>query len=358
MESANLRIVAGPRAYAHIRKHGLSPEDVSAVFGASGAAKWLSIYGLDRAIFETWLAEKSAPLHLFGTSIGAWKLAAAMETSPGLAFERLGQAYIAQTYDKKVHPQEVAAQAERIIEDYLSEAQMADILAHPAWKLHIGTVRSKGWMASDDKWRLSLALMQAAVFNVGGRNALTRLFERVVFSSTSGSLPLFQGDAYRTETLPLTPENFRQVLLATASIPHVLPAVRDIPGAIPGSYRDGGVLDYHPVPAMMTHFDGLVLYPHFYPYLVPGWFDKFIDSRRARGPMINNVVIVAPSESYVAKLPYARISDRKDFLRFQGNDEERMRVWRICMSESERLGEAFLQLVLSGDISKQVELAS
>lgn len=355
--ASNLRIVAGPSAYARIRQHGLSPADITAVFGASGAAKWLSIYGLDRAIFESWLAGSKQPLHLYGTSIGAWKLAAAMEKAPGAAFERLGDAYIRQTYDKKVLPSEVAEQAERIIKDYLSEAQMKEILDHPHWRLHIGTVRSKGWMASDEPWRLSVALVQAAMFNLQGRNSLTGLFDRVVFSSEAASLPLFQGDAYSTEVLGLTEENFRQVLLATASIPHVLPAVTRIEGASPGSYRDGGVLDYHPVPSLMTHFNGLVLYPHFYPFLIPGWFDKFFSSRKASGEMINNVVILAPSEAYVKKLPYGRISDRKDFLRFQGQDEERMRVWRICMEESLKLGEEFLQLAASGEISRQVELA-
>ena len=44
---ADLIIAAGPKALAHIRKHGLSPDDISAIFGASGAAKWLAIAGLD-----------------------------------------------------------------------------------------------------------------------------------------------------------------------------------------------------------------------------------------------------------------------------------------------------------------------
>ncbi|NBR79906.1 MAG: patatin-like phospholipase family protein, partial [Alphaproteobacteria bacterium] len=33
-----LIIAAGPTAYEHIKKNGLSPDDISAVFGASGAA--------------------------------------------------------------------------------------------------------------------------------------------------------------------------------------------------------------------------------------------------------------------------------------------------------------------------------
>jgi len=353
----NLKIIAGPKAYRHIRNKGLSSDDVSAVFGASGAAKWLSIYGLDRAIFETWMTGRTRPLHLFGTSIGAWKLAAAVEKQPGHAMERLATAYIAQTYDKKVKPEAVAAQAERIVDDYLSDEQIADILRHPCYKLHIGTIRSKGLLASDHPLRLSLAMLQAATLNLAGRNSLTGLFERVVFSSHPKSLPLFQGDRFQTESYQLEYANFRQALLATASIPHVLPAVRSIVGVHKGYYRDGGVLDYHPVPSLMTHFDGLVLYPHFYPYLVPGWFDKFYKSRKTPPHLMNNVIILAPSKSFVDSLPYSRISDRKDFTRFMGNDKERMRVWRQCVDASLNLGEEFLQLVRSGDIASRVECA-
>jgi len=50
-----LEIRAGKSAFKHITENGLQPNDISYVFGASGAAKWLAIYGLDRAIFGQWL---------------------------------------------------------------------------------------------------------------------------------------------------------------------------------------------------------------------------------------------------------------------------------------------------------------
>ena len=52
---SQLVIQAGPDAYAKIQRDGLQAEDIAAVFGASGAAKWLGIYGLDSAIFSRWL---------------------------------------------------------------------------------------------------------------------------------------------------------------------------------------------------------------------------------------------------------------------------------------------------------------
>ena len=72
-----LRLLAGRKAYKKIKTNGLSQNDISAVFGASGAAKWLTIYGLDSTIFGRWLSTSKQPIDLFGTSVGAFKLAAA-----------------------------------------------------------------------------------------------------------------------------------------------------------------------------------------------------------------------------------------------------------------------------------------
>jgi len=55
-----LTLAAGPIALKHVREYGLSPNDVSTIFGASGAAKWLAIAGLDKAIFGDWMAGRLA----------------------------------------------------------------------------------------------------------------------------------------------------------------------------------------------------------------------------------------------------------------------------------------------------------
>jgi hypothetical protein len=50
---------------------------------------------------------------------------------------------------------------------------------------------------------------------------------------------------YRTRQVPLSEANFNAALQASCSIPFVLQAVHDIPGAPPGAYWDGGITDYH-----------------------------------------------------------------------------------------------------------------
>ena len=85
-----------------------------------------------------------------------------------------------------------------------------------------------------------------------------------------------------------------------------------------GHYWDGGIIDYHFDFANCAG-DGLVLYPHFSDQVVTGWFDKALSWRRnsqrnSNGrPALDNVVIVAPSQAYIAALPYGKIPDRSDF---------------------------------------------
>ena len=351
-----LRILAGPKAALHLQKNGLQAKDVTAVFGASGAAKWLSIQGLDKAIFGGWIQDsRSRPLHLFGTSIGAWKSAAAATRDPAEAMDKLAAAYIAQRYTKQTTREDVAAEAERMLDAFLNKEEIEHILSAQNVHLHIGTIKSKGLLAQDHKALLALAMLQMAVMNVGGRNALTSQLERVIFSTAAQEFPINNGDRYTSKLTELNADNFRKALVASGSIPYVLPAVEDIPDTPPGLYRDGGILDYHPIPSNFSRFEGLILYPHFYPHLVPGWFDKPYKKRRGTGTQLDNVILLVPSEEFVCQLPYQRISDRKDFNRFEGKDDERERVWKICLERSQTLGQEFLDVVNSGEIAARVE---
>ena len=122
---------------------------------------------------------------------------------------------------------------------------------------------------------------------------------------------------------------------------------RDIPGAPRGTYRDGGVADYH-FGAEVDPRDGIALYPHFYPELVPGWFDKSLPWRRTRG--LRRVVLIAPSAEHVAALPGGRIPDRNDFTRMR--DVERIAAWRRVLALGERMGHELGELLASGRIGR------
>ena len=351
MPSPPLTLLAGPAALARLRERSLRAEDVDVIPGASGGPKWLVLSGLDRMLFgELLQAPRTRPLHLIGSSIGSWRLACLAQKDPVAALDRFEAAYVEQRYPPKPSAALVTETSARILEQLLGETGAQELLTHPWARLHVVTARCRGPLASEHP-RVQLAgLALAALGNLVSRRSLALQLQRVVFH-TAGDASPFAGLAdLPTVHLPLTQENLRPALLASGSIPLVLSGVR-IPGAPAGTYRDGGVVDYH----LDLHYgagEGLVLYPHFYRYVVPGWFDKSLRWRRASAANFARALVLAPSPDFVASLPYGKIPDREDFVRL--SDAERIRAWRTVRAESERLGDALRELLATGKLAEHV----
>ena len=98
----------------------------------------------------------------------------------------------------------------------------------------------------------------------------------------------------------------------------------------------------------------MVLYPHFTDQVIPGWFDKSLPWRRADPGRMQDVLLMAPSRDYLARLPHGKLPDRTDFKRYLGDDAGRARYWRTAMSESQRLGDEFLQLADNGQLAERL----
>ncbi|MBB4636929.1 patatin-like phospholipase family protein [Longimicrobium terrae] len=342
-----LSVLAGPDALRILRERGLRPEDVDVVPGASGGPKWLVLAGLDRFLFgEFFRVPRQRPLHLIGSSIGSWRMACLAQHDPLAALARGHEAYIEQRYEARPTPPEVSEVSSRVLNDLLGPAGEDEILAHPWARLHVITSQTRGAAASERAWVQSAALAAAAAGNLVSRRSLALHMRRVIFHSAGDTSPFRELADFPTLHLPLSRKNLRPALLASASIPLVLAGVR-IPGA-QGMHRDGGVIDYHP------HFsfgpgEGLVLYPHFYPHLVPGWFDKSLPWRRARGINFRRAVVLAPSPAFVASLPGGRIPDRNDFYRM--TDSERIQAWRTVLHLSERVADELRERMAAGTLA-------
>jgi len=112
------------------------------------------------------------------------------------------------------------------------------------------------------------------------------------------------------------------------------------------------VLDYH-LDLDFGQGDGLVLYPHFYGHVVPGWFDKSLRWRRASATNFRRALLIAPSEEFVASLPGRKIPDRRDFYGMPA--AERMRRWQVVVDTSETLGSELRELVATGKIADRVQ---
>ena len=346
---------AGKTALAHIREKGLQPSDIRAVLGASGAAKWLAIYGLDRMIFSRWLNSAEKEIYILGTSIGAWKMSAAAQADPARAFDRLKEAYIHQRYRGRVTPEQITTESLKILDILLPPEKIREILTNPRFRLGFAAVRCRGVMAAENKAAQIAGMSAAFMMNLASRSTQSLFFRRTLFHAPgfhapgSGHWPLDMND-FPTTRVVLDRENFKYALLASGSIPVIMDGIADIPAAPKGMYRDGGILDYHPVFPLDQGREGLILYPHFYPEITPGWFDKKISGRRAKGSLVDRTILVAPSPAFVAGLPWGRIPDRKDFTRFHGNDDERFRVWQTAAERSLELGNLFLEAVENGRI--------
>ena len=343
---------AGKKALAHIREKGLSPSDIRAVMGASGAAKWLGIYGLDRAIFSEWLSRSEQEIHLFGTSIGAWKLAAAAQRDPASAFDRLRSAYIRQSYRGKITAEQVTSESLNILSQLLSGDAVRQVCNHPRFRFGCAAVRCRGLMSYETPAAMVTAMACTFLLNLASRRTQSLFFRRTLFQ-VGGYTPFDLSD-FTNDRVDLSPANLTQALLASGSIPVAMKGVAGISGAPDGIYRDGGILDYHPAFPLQPDEPGLILYPHFYDEVTLGWFDKTLTGRRAGGKLMDRTLLVAPSPEFIAGLPYGRIPDRKDFKRFHGQEDLRFDAWTKASDRSRDLGAAFMDAVDSGDIRDRI----
>lgn len=337
----HLSVRAGPGALAHIQREGFKPADIRAMVGASGGSKWLVLAGLDEAIIRNVLPQLKGPVHLLGSSIGAWRFSCYAQTDPLAALGRFKSAYLDQTYSENPDRDEITRVSAQILLDILGPNGAEEIVNHPVFRTHVMAVRSRNLTKSDRSVPLLAGLVAAMLANHVSRRSLGAFFERALVHDTRDEPPFFNVDDFPIQHIPLSAQNIAPAVLASGSVPFVLNGVRDLPGAVPGMYRDGGIIDYHfDVP--LSHGEGITLYPHFYDYMLPGWFDKRRRSRRPQAKHLDRVLLVSPSAEFVASLPRGRIPDRTDFKTMATS--ERLKVWRQVVAESARLGDEFLEL--------------
>jgi hypothetical protein len=330
MRALSLR--AGPDAIRLLQQRGLRAEDVDIIPGASGGPKWLAIAGLDRFLFGTFLAEpRTRALHLIGSSIGSWRMAALAQRDPLAALERGHHAYIhGQTYSARPDTAEVTRVLNAVLDALLGATGVAESLSHPFAKLHIITAQGRALANSLSRRRIGTALAMAAALNVVSRRSLGLQFRRVVFSNAGVDSPLRELGDLPTTHIPLTAGNMRAALAASGSIPLVIDGVH-IASAPGGVHWDGGVIDYH---------------------LVPGWFDKGLRWRHARVANFRRALLLAPSAEFVACLPNGRIPDRSDFAAM--TEAQRIRAWETVRTASIALGDELGDLLAGGRLMQHV----
>lgn len=336
--SKSLQVIAGKKAFAHLQQHGIQAQDISMLVGASGGPKWFCLFGLDQYLTSTFFKNRQTPLELIGSSAGSWRFACYAQQDPASASRRFCDAYRTISYPKGASIAKVTEISATVIDAvFPSERNVHEVIENPFFHLNFVVARPKRWLHTEKNLAKLAGLMLAAGANLVNRRSLAAFYERLIFQqqpeqsvfSTIRDLP--------TRHIKLAADNLKQALLASGSIPLVLEPVAYIAGAGEGPFIDGGITDYHfdwPFPT-----SGLVLYPHFYPKVSPGWFDKGLKWRVPRTGNYDNVVMLCPSESWVKSLPFGKIPDRKDFN--QLTDAHRMSYWQEVTERSFELAEDF-----------------
>ncbi|MDG2461788.1 MAG: patatin-like phospholipase family protein [Luminiphilus sp.] len=347
-----LSIFMGSAAAEQIRSAGWKRAPFRTLVGASGGPKWLILSELDQVLAADLLADVPQ-LTLLGSSIGTWRHACLSQPNAVAAIQRLQKSYLYQEYSvARPTPQEVSGVAEQMLREALGARGIEHLVDHPRWHNAIVTARAKRTVRGRDGLSLIAGMSGATLANAVNRSGLATFFQRVVFCQRMLKAPPF-ADGFNTETVPLTHDNVIPALKASGAIPFLMECEERIPGAGDGPFWDGGIIDYH-FSLRGKQPQGLVLYPHFNATLTPGWFDKMLRWRRAYVPKMDNLVLLCPSDSFLAGLPRGKIPDRGDFRSMK--PDERVAYWEICVRESQRLAEAFHTLIHGDDPLKHVTL--
>ncbi len=353
-----LNIQVGQKAGEILVRKGLHAADVRVVPAASGSAKWLALSRLDRAVFP-WLmdCERDGPLHVVGSSIGAWRMASLAQSDPLEAIMRFEEGYIGETWEGADTAQKLTSVSWDFLCKMFDDARVADIMSNPRVRYHVMAVRSRHLMAREEKAILMPLLAMSAGLNIASRKTLGLFFERALFHDGRGRPAFADMDDLPIGHVPITANNLRHAILSTSVIPVLMTGAHDVPDAPPGVYRDGGVVDYHfDIPflgASGGEGDDLVLYPHFNNTIVPGWFDKKLSWRKPAKENVDRMVMLSPSDEFVAALPYGKIPDRRDFTSM--TIPERLAFWDTVLTESERMADEFREIIIKGDIADHIQ---
>lgn len=347
---SSLTIYAGPKALDRISREGIHRSQFDTIVGASGGPKWFVLHGLDQYLFGDFFADSDSTLVTIGSSAGAWRMCCLATADPVAAIDRLAHRYSQERYSELPTVEEITEKARLMVEYVLGPSGAVEVANNPKFRTYIVTDRCRGLSSSAGKSLQSLMLGSAAGANIVSRKTLSWFFERTVFTNTPEILPA-QWTDMTTSTVALAENNVIDAMMATGSIPFVLEAVKDIAGAKPGLYWDGGITDYH-FDLPFNRSDQLVLYPHFSSTVIPGWFDKRLPWRKVSDSNFDNVVLVTPSEEFTKNLPFGKIPDRQDFNNY--SYDVRLDYWNKVMLESKRLADDFAKLVESGEGLKDI----
>jgi hypothetical protein len=352
---SDIVVRAGRSVFDMIKDGGFDWNRITHYIGPGAGPRWLMASGFDLTLLKNEVLGNRVPVTLVGSSAGALRFAAWIQPEYEKSYRSLMESYISMTFSKRDDSGSILRAISNVIDDYIEGDALPFALASKRYRLAIITARTKNLTASERLLFQGLGMGAAFLFNTFSRSMIRLFFQRVVFYGGAIPPPFCLKKGFKGNIVPLNVVNFKHVLMASSSIPMVVAGVRDIYGAQNGTYRDGGLTDYHLNQRYAFKEEEAVLLFSHQRRIVPGWMDKKLTYRKPLGENLDNLLMVYPSKDFVQKLPGAKVPDRQDFKTFVSDPKTRMKNWRRAVKMSENLGEEFLEMVTSGKIRHLVK---
>jgi hypothetical protein len=346
----NMCISAGKRAYEIIRDGGFHFDRVTTYFGPATGPRWLIASGFDLTLLKNEILGRSKSVHLVGSSAGAMRFAAWLQPEPEKSYRTLMENYIGITYTRKDTPATVLESLVNLANTYIENDALSFALVNKKYRLAIITARARNLVASELKWIQQMGIGICFLFNAINRSFIHDFAERVVFYNGPKPPHFCLLPDYRGRFIRLNEINFKYAVMASGAIPLVVAGIKDIYGAPSGTYRDGGLIDYHLTHNYARTDDDITLFFNHQKRIIPGWLDKKLSYRRPTEDILDNVLMINPTDTFIAGLPGGKIPERDDFSTFIDTPAARIKNWRRAVELAQPLGEEFLELVESNKI--------
>ncbi len=371
-----LEIYAGKNALNTIQQQGFKQELFTNFLGASGGPKWFTLFGLDKYLFGEFFSNPTHSLNLVGSSAGAFRAAALCQHKPVDAIKRLAYTYANTTYSNKPTAHEISTNAIDIVDDLFAEHGAKEVVENTRFKAHFLVAKCNGLTRYDNKVFQGAGLLSSLMLNKISRRFLNQQYQRYIFKQASSNVSIDDPYHFNNTYQPLTEKNIKAAVLASGSIPLIMSGVKHINGAEQGTYRDGGIIDYHFDFSLHNRTERLTaqsdihqenkqpkanekinspntqrltLYPHFSRIPKAGWFDKN-SSRKVLNRSYNNTILLAPSAKFIQSLPFHKIPDRTDFTEMDATT--RIKYWLTVLEKTDQLAEAFHEFFTTQNINK------
>jgi len=342
-----LELRVGKQAAAKLASEGWHADLFDGLVGASGGPKWLILGHMDRVLCTELLASRTRALPAVGSSVGSWRHALMAQPDPVAAIDRFEAAYLSQSYSStKPKVPEITRVASWLLRSGLGDEGDRHVANHPWLQSQVVTARGLGLAKQRRGAGLVFGMALAGLGNTVSRRSLGWSFRRTVFKHKAADLQNLLFADFQTDYVSLTEQNVFNALMASGAIPYVFEAVTEIEGSPTGAHWDGGILDYHFDLTKLPH-NQVWLYPHFSKRVTVGWFDKFLPWRADRVPAASGMVMLCPTDEFLASLPFGKIPDRRDFGKMP--EKERVAYWKHCVAQSQRLADELQQLLTGSD---------